>query len=83
LWLQRCRSSARAAGQLAVKIHHLPLLMGLRNDSRSKELSGSGFEEIDMRKCVLIRTSNKAFLTGVLVFLAGANASTVAVMMLL
>jgi hypothetical protein len=36
-----------------------------------------------MRKRVLIRTPNKAFLTGVLVFLASANAGTVAVMMLL
>ena len=47
------------------------------------EVVGFGFEEIDVRKCMLIRASNKAFLTGVLVFLAGANASTVAVMMLL
>jgi hypothetical protein len=35
-----------------------------------------------MRKRVLICTSDKAFLTGVLLFLVGANASTIAVMIL-
>jgi hypothetical protein len=35
-----------------------------------------------MRKRVHICTSDKAFLTGLLLFLVGANASTITVMML-
>jgi hypothetical protein len=58
------------------------IFIRLRNDSRSWKLPGWGSEEIDMHKRVLICTSDKAFLTGVLLFLVGANASTIAVMML-